>query len=498
MLYVHQVPHGEPLFTLYSVTVSGESAPLSCARVSAMPYNTVWPGRQRPLDQTEMAAFLSMESDGPVDIEVAYPSAPTEVTVRPLNSGVKAVIDGSSVRFTLPGPGQYTCEADGFHNALHIFIDPPKDWRISPDDPDVLYFGPGVHHVGGVYLRSGQTVYIDRDAVVYGAFSALAQQNVRICGYGIIDGSWETRVTGDGFYLTDFERRLPDLDEEGLKTFLRDQRILWGNVRFLNCRNVRLEGVTLRDSASFSVIPAGCRNVDIDYVKTIGMWRYNSDGIDLINSQNCAIRHCFLRDFDDCMVIKGVMGWDTLNNENITVENCVIWCDWGRALEIGAETCAPEYRNIIFRDCDVIHGSTVNCDLQHHNHADLHHILFDDIRLEYTRYQLPDVYQHDMTAPYAPAQPYKHPDPFGIYMFDLGYFCTDYRNGTAHDVIFKNIQILADPGVPAPTPTFKGLSPEHGIWDVVIENLTVNGQKMTTLSDAHVIQNDFVRGLIIR
>lgn len=62
-------------------------------------------------------------------------------------------------------------------------------------------------------------------------------------------------------------------------------------------------------------------------------------------------------------------------NENILVERCVIWCDWGRALEIGAETNAPEYRNIIFRDCDIIHGSSVMMDIQHHNRAEIHHIL---------------------------------------------------------------------------------------------------------------------------
>ena len=498
MLYVFKVAEGETAYEGYRVWVNGQETRLHAARVSAMPYNTVWPGRQRPLEQTEVAAFLSLETDEPIEITVTYQKAPGEVTVRPLSRGIRAALDGCTARLTIPGPGQYTVEADGFHNALHIFANPPRDWGVDKDDPDVLYYGPGVHRVGGVYVKSRQTVYIDRDAVVYGAFSALDQEDVRVCGYGIIDGSWEKRVTGDGFYLTDFERRLPGLDEEGLKTFLKDQHMLWGNVRFLNCRNVRLEGVTLRDSASFCVIPAGSRNVDIENVKTIGMWRYNSDGIDIINSQNCSVKNCFLRDFDDCMVIKGVMGWDTLNNENILVENCVIWCDWGRALEIGAETCAPEYRNIIFRNCDVIHGSTVNCDLQHHNHAELHHILFDDIRVEYTKYQLPDVYQHDMTAPYDPPAEFSHPVPFGVYICHSGAFCTDYRNGCAHDVVFRDIQLLCDEGVPAPTPTFLGVDDEHAIWDISIENMTVNGKKVDTLEKAHVVANEFARNITIK
>jgi len=34
------------------------------------------------------------------------------------------------------------------------------------------------------------------------------------------------------------------------------------------------------------------------------------------------------------------------NMENIFVDNCVIWNDWGRAFEIGAGTFADTIRNI--------------------------------------------------------------------------------------------------------------------------------------------------------
>ena len=487
-----------PVFTGYRVTLNGREAPLHAARVSAVSYNTVWPGFQRPADQTEIAPFLSFEADEPVEVRVALDRAPEEAVVRPLSEGIVPEIRGRELCFTVSRPGQYTVEADGYHRALHLFVNPPRDWDVDPDDPNVLYYGPGVHCVGGVLLKSGQTVYVDREAVVYGAFAALGQRDVRICGYGVIDGSWEHRVTGHGFYLTCRDRILPEQDEHGLLAFLYRQNILWGNVRFLNCENVRLEGVTLRDSASFSVIPGGCRGVFIDNVKTIGMWRYNSDGIDIINSRDCVVRHSFLRDFDDCMVIKGTMGYDTLNNEDILVEDCVIWCDWGRALEIGAETCAPEYRGIVFRDCDVIHGAHVDLDLQHHNHALLHDILFDDIRIEYSRYQQPSVYQHDMTAPYDPPAEFEPPVPFGIFICGSGAFCEDYRNGCVRDVTFRRIQLLTEPGVPDPIPTFCGLDEAHDVRGVVIEDLTVNGKKIRTLAEAHVRANEFVRDLQIR
>ena len=488
-----------PVFADYAVTLNGCPAPLHAARVSAMPYNTTWPDRgcQRPLDQTELAPFLSFEADEPVTVRVTLDHAPGDVVVRPLSEGIVPVIDGAAVTFTLTHPGQYTVEADGYHRALHIFANPVRDWGIDPDDPDVLYYGPGVHFAGGVLLKSGQTVYVDRDAVVYGAFAALGQRDVRICGYGIIDGSWEHRATGHTFYLTCRDRILHAQDEAGLLRFLYTQNTLWGNVRFLNCENVKLEGVTLRDSASFSVIPGGCRHVSIDNVKTVGMWRYNSDGIDIINSADVTVKNCFLRDFDDCMVIKGIMGFDALNNEDILVENCVIWCDWGRALEIGAETCAPEYRNITFRDCDVIHGAHVNLDLQHHNHALLHDILFEDIRVEYSRHFRPSVYQRDMEAPYDPPAEFEHPVPFGIFIYNSGLFCKDYRSGSVRDVTFRDIRMLTDPGVPQPRPAFRGLDDAHDIRGVRVENLTLNGVKLSTPEEAKLETNEFVHGLTV-
>ena len=499
MFRIGRVPEEEKRFEGYTVRVNGESARLNCAQVSAMPYNTVWPGHQRPLEQTEPASFLSVESDEPLTIEVEYGFEPQEVVVRPLSEGVIASVDGKTARFTVVRQGQYTVEADGFHEALHLFVNPPTDFGVCAEDENVIWFGPGVHHPGLVMLRSGQTAYIDRDAVVYGSFAAVCQENVRVCGYGIIDGSWEKRVTGDNFYLQDAARTLPGLDEEKLMEQLRVQRILWGGVKFWNCRNVRLEGCVIRDTATFAVIPGGCDGVLIDGAKTIGMWRYNSDGIDLINSRNALIRNCFVRDFDDCIVIKGVMGYDTLNNENITVENCVVWCDWGRALEIGAETCAPEYRNIVFHDCDVIHGSAVNLDIQHHNHALIHDILFSDIRIEYTKHQLGEVYQRDMTAPYPNPQPPSIPTPMGIYILGLGMFnSADYRNGSVRDVAFRKISMMVDEGVPQPVPEIRGLDAEHVVEHIVFSDITLNGKKLETMEEALVRANEWTGDIVMR
>ena len=48
-------PDGEALCEDYELRVNGQLVPVYSCRVSAMPFNQVWPGYQRPVDQTELA-----------------------------------------------------------------------------------------------------------------------------------------------------------------------------------------------------------------------------------------------------------------------------------------------------------------------------------------------------------------------------------------------------------------------------------------------------------
>lgn len=130
------------------------------------------------------------------------------------------------------------------------------------------------------------------------------------------------------------------------------------------------DGIVMRDPPGWTLIPSASRNIRIANVKLIGLWRYNSDGIDQVNCQHVQIDRCFVRAFDDCIALKGLKGrgdavTDDQDLEDILVTDCVIWNDWGRALEIGAETCADLIRDITFRNCDIIRVNYVALDIQH-------------------------------------------------------------------------------------------------------------------------------------
>ncbi|MBO7296247.1 MAG: hypothetical protein J6V39_03220, partial [Clostridia bacterium] len=422
-------------------------------------------------------------ADEAATLTVTWQTPPTEVLVRPLSRGVQVRLDGCTASFTLPGCGQYTVEADGWHGALHVFVNPIK----QTDGLRTTYrFAGGEHHIGSIELTDNDTVYIDAGAVVYGSFYAICAENIRILGNGIIDGSKEERTSETSLLAYDYEKPVPQ-DKQGIRAFLHARRVLRGNLRFYRCKNVSIEGVVCRDSASFSIIAAGCENVSIENVKCIGMWRYNSDGIDLFNCTGVSVRNCFLRNFDDCMVIKGICGWDDVPNRNITVEGCVLWCDWGRALEIGAETNAPAFYHIVFSDCDVIHGSTMQLDIQHHNRAEIHHVTFENIRVEYTQHQLSDLGQQSDEQEYQNTDPVRHPILLNVALYDMGLFAKDGKHGCVHDILFRDIYVLTDAPMPMPMSIFAGLDEQHSVKDVRIEGLYFNKERVTDANANFVI-----------
>ena len=218
--FVYPVPAGEPVFDLYTVTVNGDPVSLYTARVSAIPFNRPWPGKQRPMEQTELAAVLSLDMTEPVTIEICWPAPVTEAIVRPVSKGVAVAFAGNTVRFTIEKPGQYSAEVNGRHHNLHIFANTPEE----PVDPASFthYFAPGVHEVGDLVLGSNESVYIAAGAVVHGGLQAYDAENIRICGRGILDYSkmersdplrWEKDGKGKDRCNTSSEKIRSDLSD---------------------------------------------------------------------------------------------------------------------------------------------------------------------------------------------------------------------------------------------------------------------------------------------
>ena len=445
----------------FKVTASGESIGVYKCRVSAYPLDQEWPGYQRPLYQTEDAYYIMLGSDSEITLEIEAKKQFKTVTVRPLSKNVKHEIADKKVKVTFPGIGQYSVEFDDIHYTLKVFINPEKQFDIDKNSSDIIYFGPGVHTISNkIELLDNQTIFIDEGAVLYGGISAIEKKNISVIGYGIIDNSKMRRDTKHCY---------PIKDEEWYGTPLF----------FEKCTNITVEGVTIVDSSCFSLHVDGCTNFIADNVKILGMWRYNSDGCDICNCTNATLKNSFLRTFDDSIVIKGLKTNRDLPEENILAENCVIWCDWGRALELGAETCAPYMRNIIFKNCDLIHGTHVMMDIQHGDRALVSNVLFEDIRVEYTGVEHEPVFQSYKDQQYVDAKNGFLPQLFAV-MTKVNHWSYDGYAGDIKDIYFKDITVTVDNGkVPPSEITIYNKEKPSVIDNINFENIVINGKKIT-------------------
>ena len=299
--------------SLYKIENYGKEVAVQSCRVSKIPFNCIWPGHQRPTEQTEEAEFVLLTGKE-AQLKITPSNAFQSVTVRPLSKKAEPQVKDGSVYVTLK-QGFYTVEPDDFHNALHVFISPERDFSQYRSAKNLIYFPKGEHHPGTIEIGDNTTLLIEKGAVVYGNILARNVKNINIVGHGILDGSEEIRTA----------ETEPYPDQYG------DFAI--GGMRIYDCENIVVDGVTFRDSACWTMSFYHCSKVLVNDVKHIGMWRYNADGIDIINSKDVVIQNSFFRNFDDIIVPNGRYEYVEYPTENVLVDNCVMWCDWGRTLE---------------------------------------------------------------------------------------------------------------------------------------------------------------------
>ena len=342
----------------YTVKLNGQELEVYQTNVSAMPFNQVFKGKQRSKTQTERAYFVTADIEEEATLEIIVNEDFKKYEIRPLSFDLFDTRNGNSVTMKIKKTMQFTFEADGFHNALHIFINPPSQKPVG----DIIYYGKGEHTAGLIWLESGQTLYLEEGARVHGVVYAKDAHDIKIMGRGIIDSSHYRR--GDDFG-EDGREVYDDLIRHGMSKEPRESGYICSNLIVYNCKNVYIEGITLEDSMFWSLIVRNhCENVVIDNIKIIGQWRYNSDGIDICSSKNVDIKNSFIRSFDDCFVARGpYLSEERENVENIKVKNCVMWCDWGKSLEIwcGDKPCA--IRNITFEDIYLIRLSATGINI---------------------------------------------------------------------------------------------------------------------------------------
>ncbi len=396
-----------------------------------------------PLSRTPVAYFDFSEA-ARITVSLTERDIHT-VKVSPMHYGIVPEIDpeGKSVTFTVTEPDTYTVTwNDSPERAVHIFANPLETDLPDFNDEKTVYVGPGEWDIESIILEDGQTLYLAGGAVVHGIVNANYAENITVRGRGIIDGSKLPGWKGTLAYIP---------------------------LKFDFCNNVTVKDVIVLNPNAWVCQGYASRNGLIDGLKIISP-RPNGDGISLQSCQDFTVQNCFVRSWDDSLVVKNYLG----NSANLTFRNNQLWTDLAQSMEVGYETNKgylpdPVIHNIVFEDITVLnnfHKPVIS--IHNGDNADVYDVVFRRITVENGR----------MGSGDGSEMPYL----IDLHVGQSTSWSTTDERGTIRDIIIEDVTLLAGNDAVS---RIQGYDGEHRVENVRISNLNILGQQITGFDDGH-------------
>ncbi len=298
--------------------------------------------------------------------------------------------------------------------------------------------------------------------------------NIKITGKGTLDGqgqAWWTWARGQPGTreITQFTN-----DREG--KYPVEQRVFGDKIPGLRpcfiepyeCKNMLIEGITLRESPFWNIHPVYSQDVTVRGVTVLGDGP-NTDGCDPDSSKNVLIENCTFSTGDDCVAIKSGRDGDGIRRnapcENITIRNCTMNGGHG-AITMGSETSAG-IRHVLAEHCKIDGPDSA-------------------IRLKSTRGRgggIEDVTCRDLTI----TKTLKY-----AITIDMKYTSTPAAPKSETTPVFKNIRIENVICEASPEALYVAGLPESHVDGLVLKNVTLKADKGAHLEYVDGLQRDNV------
>jgi len=329
-------------------------------------------------------------------------------------------VKGNTLTFRLDKPSNLSVEINGnIFNNLHLFANPLVESIPDRRDPDVIYFGPGIHEFKDQVFKvaSGKTVYIAGDAILRGQLLVHDADDVKIIGRGMVEHTVKM------------------------------------GVHIANSRNVLVDGIFTTQCAT-----GGSDNVTIRNVKSISYYGWG-DGLNVFASSNVYFDRVFCRNSDDCTTVYATRKGFTGGSNNVVMENSTLWADVAHPIFIGihGNTESPDIiENLIYRNIDILDHKEAQINYQgclSINAGDnnlVRNVRFEDIRVE-------DFRQGQLV---------------NLRVFYNEKYCKAPGRGI-ENIVFKNVSYT---GVNSEVSVISGYNEDRKIKNVVFENLKINGE----------------------
>lgn len=214
---------------------------------------------------------------------------------------------------------------------------------------------------GSVILRSNVELHVSKggqllgstdpeDYIVLNRWKALVmadhQTNISITGAGVIDGQGRALALhiDSLFYAGKIDSSDYSFAEKRPKWYLRPQLI-----EFVDCKNITVTDVTLKNAACWVQTHDRCENIVIDNVRTESDAYWNNDGIDIQDCKNVRITNCYVNAADDGICLKS----QSANHycDSIFISNCTVRSS-ASALKFGTVSHGG-FRNVIIQNIKI-------------------------------------------------------------------------------------------------------------------------------------------------
>jgi hypothetical protein len=212
---------------------------------------------------------------------------------------------------------------------------------------------------GAIFLKSGVDLHLELGATLLGPtttegylkaksrpsiISARDQHDIAISGQGLIDGHAQELM------LDIFKKlRSGELKEDSIWLVKRPGVARANNINIVGCKNVKVTGITLKNSSDWVQDYRQCDNVVIDRIKVQSTAYWNNDGLDITDSKNVRITNCYINSSDDAICLKSEDA--RFLCENIYIDSCTVRSS-ANGFKLGTASFGG-FKNIVVRNLTV-------------------------------------------------------------------------------------------------------------------------------------------------
>ncbi len=216
----------------------------------------------------------------------------------------------------------------------------------------VVVFPSGNYVSGTIYLKDNVTLHLQKGATILGS-TDLADYPENLPGYtffrkGVIkralihgDRNENIAIEGEGTIDGQGSAFLGPFPK-GVSSYSVRPYVIW----MVECKNVRVEGIKLQNSAFWMQHYLACENVYIHNIEVYNHSNKNNDMMDIDGCKDVIISDCMGDTDDDGITLKST---HERPNENITITNCIL-SSHCNAIKCGTESNTG-FKNITISNC---------------------------------------------------------------------------------------------------------------------------------------------------